>query len=79
MPWGDIEAAIRGAAGDMLEHCRLVQVWEDAERLGPGRKSIVVSLRLRSSKATLSGDDAARIVDAVVAECGRRVAATLRG
>jgi phenylalanyl-tRNA synthetase beta chain len=79
VPWGDVEAAIRAAAGDVLERCRLVQVWQDAERLGPGRKSLVVSLRLRSTAGTLAGDDAARIIDAVVAECGRRVAATLRG
>jgi phenylalanyl-tRNA synthetase beta chain len=79
VPWGDVDAAIRMAAGRMLEACRLVQVWQDAERLGAGKKSIVVSLRLRSDAGTLSGDEAGRIVDAVLAECGRRVGAVLRG
>ena len=78
VPWSGIVAAIHAAAGDLLEECRLVQVWRDAERLGQGNKSMVVSLRLRSGTGTLSGDDARRAVDAIVAECGRRCGATLR-
>lgn len=78
VPWAGIAAAIHAAAGPLLEQCRLVQVWQDAERLGAGKKSVVVSLRLRSDSGTLSGDEAARVVEAVVAECGRRVGAALR-
>jgi phenylalanyl-tRNA synthetase beta chain len=63
----------------MLERCSLVQVWRDADRLGAGRKSFVVSITLRSPTGTLSGDEAGRIVDGVVAECGRRAGAVLRG
>ena len=48
-------------------------------RLGAGRKSFVVSITLRSPTGTLSGDEAGRIVDGVVAECGRRAGAVLRG
>jgi phenylalanyl-tRNA synthetase beta chain len=79
VPWGDVAAAIEAAAGASLDRCRLVQVWRDAERLGTGRKSFVVALTLRSATGTLSGDDAGRIVDGVVGECGRRVGAVLRG
>jgi len=79
VPWGDVEAAVRSAAGGMLESCRLVQVWQDAERLGAGRKSFVISMTLRSTSGTLSGEAAASVVDAVVAECGRRVGGVLRG
>jgi phenylalanyl-tRNA synthetase beta chain len=78
VPWGDVEAAIRTSAGGLLEDCRLVQVWQDAERLGPGRKSLVVALALRSSSGTLSGDEAGRVVDAVVEACGHAVNAVLR-
>jgi len=78
VPWGEVEAAIRAAAGGILEDCRLVQVWRDADRLGAGRKSFVVALSLRSSAGTLSGDEAGGIVAGVVAECGRRVNAVLR-
>ena len=77
--WGDVERTIRQSAGGLLEACRLVEVWDDAERLGAGRKSLVVALRLRSAAGTLTGDETARVVDELVAECGRRVGATLRG
>jgi phenylalanyl-tRNA synthetase beta chain len=76
--WGRLEEAIRDAGGESLEGCRLIQVWQDAERLGAGKKSFVVGLTLRSRAGTLSGDEAGRLVDAIVAECGRRVAAVLR-
>jgi phenylalanyl-tRNA synthetase beta chain len=78
VPWGDLAAAVGAAAGDLLEHCRLVQVWKDAERLGPGKKSMVVSLRLRSFTGTLSSDEANRVVADVIAACGRKVGAVLR-
>jgi phenylalanyl-tRNA synthetase beta chain len=78
VPWGDIATAIRGAAAGLLEECRLVQVWTDAERLGPGKKSFVVSLRLRSNTGTLAGEEAHRTVEAVVAACGRQCGAVLR-
>ena len=76
--WGDIEAAIRSGAGQLLERCRLVEIWKDAERLGPGRKSVVVSLRLRSDSGTLSSDDAKRAVDAVISSCNSHCGAVLR-
>jgi phenylalanyl-tRNA synthetase beta chain len=76
--WARIAAAIHAAAGPLLERCDVVQIWQDTERLGPGKKSVVVSLTLRSDSATLSGEQAGRIVEAVVAECRTRLAAALR-
>ena len=78
VPWGDVATAIGGSAGVLLEECRLVQVWTDAARLGAGKKSFVVSLRLRSHAGTLSGEEANRTVEAVVAACGRQCGAVLR-
>ena len=78
VPWADVEAAIRAGGGGLLERHRLVQVWQDAQRLGAGKKSLVVALRLRSAAGTLSGEDAAGAVESIVAECGRRVGAELR-
>jgi phenylalanyl-tRNA synthetase beta chain len=78
VPWGDVAAAIRAGGGPLLEGCRLEQVWIDADRIGAGKKSFVVALRLRSGTGTLSGDEAKQAVDRVVAECGRRCGATLR-
>jgi len=77
--WGSIAATIRDAAGTLLEHCRLTQVWKDADRLGAGKKSVVVTLRLRSDTGTLSGEEANRAVQAIVDACTRSVGAVLRG
>jgi phenylalanyl-tRNA synthetase beta chain len=79
VPWGEVAAAIQSGGGELVETVRLVEVWRDAERLGAGRKSLVVALALQSTAGTLSGDDAARVIDAVLAECGRRTGAILRG
>ena len=78
VPWSDIEAAIHGAAGPLLEQCRIAQIWHDAERLGPGLKSVVVTLRLRSDSGTLSGEDANRVVQAAIDACRGAVGASLR-
>jgi phenylalanyl-tRNA synthetase beta chain len=78
VPWARVESAIRGAAGDLLERVTVGEVWRDADRLGVGRKSFVVSLSLRSCKGTLTGDEAAAVVDAVIAACGTQCGAVLR-
>lgn len=78
VPWGNVAATIRAAAGRLLDDCRLVQVWEDAERLGAGKKSFLVALRLRSDSGTLSGAEATRTSDAIVAACTRELGAELR-
>jgi phenylalanyl-tRNA synthetase beta chain len=76
--WGDLEEAIRAAAGGLLEECRVTEIWRDADRLGPDRKSLVVALRLRSPNGTLTGQEAADLVGAIVSECGRHCGAELR-
>lgn len=76
--WGSVEEAIFDAGGPSVERCRLSQVWRDADRLGGGKKSFVVGITLRSQAGTLSGDEAGRIIEGIVTECGRRVGAVLR-
>jgi phenylalanyl-tRNA synthetase beta chain len=78
VPWADLERAIRGAAGELLAGCRVVEIWRDAERLGADRKSVVVALKLQSAAGTLTGEEAGRVVAAVVEACGRDCAASLR-
>ena len=89
VPWSNIVAAIYSVShqatglghtgnDNILEECRLVQVWKDEARLGTGKKSVVVSLRLRSHAGTLSGEEAHRVIESIVVACGQRVGATLR-
>ncbi|MBT6643582.1 MAG: phenylalanine--tRNA ligase subunit beta [Planctomycetaceae bacterium] len=77
--WASICAAIESTQCDALESIRLGQIWRDAERLGKGTKSVVVSIRLRSFKETLSAEQANAFVDAMVNSCQDHVGAALRG
>ena len=77
--WASICAAIESTQCDALESIRLGQIWIDAERLGKGKKSVVVSIRLRSFKETLSAEQANAFVEAMVSSCQSRVGAALRG
>ena len=79
VPWAAIVAAIESAGCAELEAVRLGEVWRDAERLGPGKKSIVVSLRLRSHAATLSAEQANSLVAEMVAACTSQTGGVLRG
>jgi phenylalanyl-tRNA synthetase beta chain len=77
--WGSVERAIRSAAGDLLERCRLVEVWRDPERLGADRKSLVIAVTFRSRSGTLTGEQAGGLIEGIVAACGRHCGASLRG
>ncbi|WNB84821.1 phenylalanine--tRNA ligase subunit beta [Cellulomonas sp. ATA003] len=78
VPAGDVEAAVRDGAGDLLEEVRLFDVFTGPQ-VGEGKKSLAFSLRLRAADRTLTAADAAAVRDAAVAEAGRRTGAVLRG
>ena len=76
--WATLASAIDEASGGLLDRISLTQVWRDDGRIGPGRKSVVVSLSLRSREATLSGDDVKQVIDSIIDTCTRRCGAALR-
>ncbi len=75
----DVEAALRGGAGELLESVRLFDVYTDAERLGTGMKSLAYALRFRAPDRTLTLDEATAMRDDAVAAAGERTGARLRG
>jgi len=77
VPAADVVAALRAGAGDLLEDVRLFDVYTGAQ-LGPGRKSLAYTLRLRAPDRTLTAAEATAARDAAVAEAGRRTGAVLR-
>ncbi|MFM8579246.1 MAG: phenylalanine--tRNA ligase subunit beta [Planctomycetaceae bacterium] len=79
VPWAIVAEAIAAAAGGVLEQLTLGQVWVDAERLGAGRKSFLVTLRLRSHEGTMTTEQTRAITDACVSACASRCGAVLRG
>jgi phenylalanyl-tRNA synthetase beta chain len=76
--WADLAATVSSAAGDTLERLRYVETYRDAQRLGPGRKSLVLTLILRRADRTLKSEEADALVAEVVAQCAKRHGAKLR-
>ncbi|MEF9902726.1 phenylalanine--tRNA ligase subunit beta [Streptomyces sp. P9-A2] len=79
VPAADVEAALREGAGELLESLRLFDVYENAEQLGEGRKSLAYALRFRAPDRTLTVDEASAARESAVALAGERTGATLRG
>ncbi|MFG2131248.1 phenylalanine--tRNA ligase subunit beta [Streptomyces sp. NPDC048751] len=79
VPHADVEAALREGAGELLEGIRLFDVYENAEQLGEGKKSLAYALRFRAVDRTLTVDEASAARDAAVALAGERAGAVLRG
>ncbi|OWA02084.1 phenylalanine--tRNA ligase subunit beta [Streptomyces sp. CS113] len=78
VPASEVEAALREGAGELLESIRLFDVYDNAEQLGEGRKSLAYALRFRAADRTLTVDEASAARDAAVALAGERVGAVLR-
>ncbi|NEA51130.1 phenylalanine--tRNA ligase subunit beta, partial [Streptomyces sp. SID10815] len=79
VPAAEVEAALREGAGELLESIRLFDVYENAEQLGDGHKSLAYALRFRAPDRTLTVDEASAARDAAVALAGARTGAVLRG
>jgi phenylalanyl-tRNA synthetase beta chain len=77
VPWGRIEAAVRGAGVAELETLRPLDVYR-GKQVPPGKKSVALRFTLRSPVETLTHEKAdamqARILDAL----GSQVGGTLR-
>ncbi|MBG0856633.1 phenylalanine--tRNA ligase subunit beta [Streptomyces spinoverrucosus] len=78
VPHAEVEAALREGAGELLESIRLFDVYENAEQLGEGRKSLAYALRFRAGDRTLTVDEASAARDAAVALAAERTGAVLR-
>jgi len=78
VPAAAVQAAVVEGAGELLESARLFDVYADAERLGPGMKSLAFALRFRAAERTLTVEEATTARDAAIAAAGERFGARLR-
>jgi phenylalanyl-tRNA synthetase beta chain len=76
--WADIGRTVQESAGPQLEKLAYQDTYRDAQRLGPGKKSLLFSIELRSREGTLTSEEADGIRDRVVAACAARHGAQLR-
>ncbi|MFJ9040643.1 phenylalanine--tRNA ligase subunit beta [Streptomyces sp. NPDC102406] len=79
VPAAAVESALRAGAGELLESIRLFDVYENAEQLGEGKKSLAYALRFRAADRTLTVEEASAARDAAVAQAGGSTGAVLRG
>ena len=76
--WADLAATARQAAGPLLESLTYQDTYRDPQRLGPGKKSLLLSISLRSSEGTLTNEEADRVREQVVAASSKAHGAQLR-
>ncbi|HEX3868866.1 MAG TPA: phenylalanine--tRNA ligase subunit beta [Pirellulales bacterium] len=76
--WESIARAVRGAGGELLESFDYRDTYRDPERLGAGKKSVLLSVRFRDQQGTLTSEQADTLRDAIVAACREAVGAELR-
>lgn len=76
--WADLEATARIAAGPLLETIAYRDTYRDEQRLGPGKKSLLLTLTLRDPSATLTSHAADEVCERIIAACGQQLGATLR-
>ncbi|RCV53021.1 phenylalanine--tRNA ligase subunit beta [Marinitenerispora sediminis] len=78
VPAGEVEAALREGAGELLESVRLFDVYT-GEQVEEGRKSLAYALRFRAADRTLTAEEVAAARAAAVAAAAERTGAVLRG
>ena len=76
--WADFSATVQQAAGEYLESIEHLETYRDKDRLGAGRKSLVLKVVLRKSDGTLTGEEAEKISAQIDAACHKSHGASLR-
>ncbi|GAB3236294.1 phenylalanine--tRNA ligase subunit beta [Glycomyces halotolerans] len=74
---GEVEAALREGAGELLDSLRLFDVYRDP-KLGEGKKSLAFKMELRAGDRTLTNEEGVAVRDAAVAVAGERFGAAIR-
>jgi phenylalanyl-tRNA synthetase beta chain len=78
VPAGDVEAALRDAAGDLLASLRLFDVYR-GPGIAEGRRSLAYTLRLDALDHTLTDDEVAAVRRRCIEAVEGTLGATLRG
>ncbi|MBI3839155.1 MAG: phenylalanine--tRNA ligase subunit beta [Planctomycetia bacterium] len=76
--WSDVARSVQKAAAPYAESIHFQDVYRDADRLGPDKKSLLFTLVLRSHAGTLTNEEADQIRSRVVEACQTAHGALLR-
>ncbi len=76
--WSDIESTVRAVGGALLESVEYQDTYRDENRLGPGKKSVLLTITLRAAESTLTHQEADELRERIVAACAEKLGAALR-
>ncbi len=77
--WSQLQSTVRDAAGELLESVEYRETFRDEKKDGVGKKRILLSVTLRSSSETLTGEMADEVSQQIVNDCQRTLEAQLLG
>jgi len=73
--WSALETAVRQSAGNLLESVCYRETFRDESKDGPGKKRLLLSVTLRSSSGTLTGQQLDEVSQQIIANCDRQLGA----
>jgi len=76
--WADLARTVRQAGGPLMESLQYKETYRDPQRLGAGKKSLVLSFHLRAAEGTLTSEEADRLCREISEACQRQLGAELR-
>ena len=77
--WDALERTVRKQGGELLEAIDFREVFRDEAKDGKTKKRMLLSVTLRSSDSTLTGEQVDGVCQAIIAGCEKEHAATLLG
>jgi phenylalanyl-tRNA synthetase beta chain len=76
--WADVAATVRENCGQYCEGVEYRDTYRDPQRLGTEKKSLLLTIALRSGEGTMTSQQADAIRDQIVTACGKKHGAELR-
>ncbi len=76
--WADVAATVRTNCGPYFEGVEYRDTWRDPQRLGEGKKSLLLTIVLRWREGTMTSQQADEVRDRIVEACSRQHGAELR-
>ncbi|OHB65967.1 MAG: phenylalanine--tRNA ligase subunit beta [Planctomycetes bacterium RBG_13_63_9] len=76
--WSDVAATVAANCGELLEELRYCDTYRDPKQIGPGKKSLLMAISLRSHQGTMTSQEADAVRDRIVTACREKHGAELR-
>lgn len=77
--WSDLESTVRQSGGPLLESIQYRETFRDPKKDGESKKRMLLSIVLRSSDSTLTGEQADAVCQKIIASCAEKHDAVLLG